>query len=570
VSGITVVWTNKDPALLDPGKPITTGLKNKEWDNLDFLRQWVGGSYLAGAVQNHDHDGVNSAPIEALPNLVKNGSFERDGGGGVPAGWVFTAYTGGSAAMVTATQKHGKTCVGITSTVLANGGGYYESANYIDVGGGEDYLWKIWRAGSIANISSQAEIIWYDAAEAQISVSALFSISTTETTFTEARGRVAAPATARLAKLRLTGGVPAVGSAVGTVYFDGVMVPDVPRIDSVSIQAGGIAQANIGAAAVGQSQLKTTYGDVSTGTLSPTNLTLPGGAYGFFPQIFSNTGYDTRIGWDFNLNQAAWSAQTFSTSPVATVALSRSGGTSYARQRYVQACEPYNLGDGEVPLFTYLLINATGAIDAIYAGPEAPFHLNGPTDIRAEYYDAMRRGWRWQDIKEPTFAPEDLTDYISAARYAGWRGVLPEEASLERFLQTGRRDTFTNGTLFSTVRTWRDLCAEQSIAVEQVFGDLLVPSYEVVGREQIEITQAMKQRDMAMIPHPFLGNDLTGKTVVLLDPVCDTTWRLAEYHENGVSPNELLHDDYLRIDNTALNRASPPGVMVVPYRWKLT
>ena len=87
-----------------------------------------------------------------------------------------------------------------------------------------------------------------------------------------------------------------------------------------------------------------------------------------------------------------------------------------------------------------------------------------------------------------------------------------------------------------------------------------------------EITQAIKNADMPLIPHPFMGNDLTGKTVVLLDPVCDLMWDIAEmckYHD-GFNINELLHEGYIAIDNQPLNRAGPPNIPIVGFKWKKT
>jgi len=498
---ISVTWTAKNAALLDPAKPITTGMKNAEWDNLTFLQEWLGANYLAGAVQNHNHDGLNSAPIEVLPNLVKNGSFELDGGGGIPQGWTFTAYTGGSQAM-SATSIHGGKCGAITSTILANGGGYYDSINYIDVGGGESYLWKIWRNASVANISSKADINWYDPTFALISTSNLFNLTNTETTFTYANGMVNAPTNARYAKMRLTGGVPAAGTAVGTVYFDGVMVPDFPAINQLSIQNS----------AVGQSQLKSAIGSISAYNVINSLQALPGGIYGFYPQVrgsISGAYFASSILCDTADNGAVTYFDTW-TSFVARMVITANGTTTvYAQQSYIQASPPYDLGDGLIGQFIFAIINnTTGAIESVYSAPEAPWHNNGPTDIRADFYDASGRGWRWQDVRETTWEPDGMGDYT--------------------------------------------------------------PRIQTVGREQIEITQAIKQADMPLIPHPFTGNDLTGKTVVILDPVADLTWQLADMHEQGVSPNELLHDDYLRIDNIALNRQGPPGVMVVPCKWKLT
>lgn len=503
MTAISVTWTAKDASRLDPGKPITTGLKNNEWDNLTFLAEWLGASYLAGAVQNHDHDGINSAPIEVLPNLVKNGSFERDGGGGIPAGWTFTAYTGGSAAIVTSTQAHGRACVGITSTVLANGGGYYESANFFDVGGGGNYLISLWCLASVGGVSAKAEVIWYDHNEAQLSIGTIWSsAAVTDVKFTEQLARVVAPSSARLAKLRLTGGVPATGTSVGTIYFDGIMVPDFPPINATTIQPGGVGQSNITAGAVGQSQLKTADGTVSTINTTPINLILPGGGFGFYPQLNEESVsgvMDATIA-------AALSNSAYETNIALTA---QSGATVSARQYYVQASPPYDLGDGAIGQFVFAVLDASGMIESVYSAPEAPWHNNGPTDIRADYYDADGRGWRWQDVRE--------TEWL-------WDEVTQDH----------------------------------------------VPHSHVVGREQVEITQTIKQADMPLIPHPFLRNGLDGKTVVLLDPVADITWQLAEMHAQGVSSNELLHDDYLRVDNTALRRAGPPGVMVVPFRWRLT
>jgi hypothetical protein len=85
-----------------------------------------------------------------------------------------------------------------------------------------------------------------------------------------------------------------------------------------------------------------------------------------------------------------------------------------------------------------------------------------------------------------------------------------------------------------------------------------------------EVTQAVKQADMPLIPHPFLGNKLTGKTIVLLDPVAVLMVKLRELHATGESINLLLHEDYLRIGNTPLVRAGPPGVIAVAASWKLT
>lgn len=68
---ITVSYTTIADAAVDPDSPVTTALATSWRDNPEFVKQWLGEAYLAGAVQNHNHDGVNSAPVEVgIPGLV--------------------------------------------------------------------------------------------------------------------------------------------------------------------------------------------------------------------------------------------------------------------------------------------------------------------------------------------------------------------------------------------------------------------------------------------------------------------------------------------------------------------
>ena len=74
------------------------------------------------------------------------------------------------------------------------------------------------------------------------------------------------------------------------------------------------------------------------------------------------------------------------------------------------------------------------------------------------------------------------------------------------------------------------------------------------------------------IPHPFQGNDLTGKTVVMLDPVSPLNHELNEMvkQSDEFNLNSLLHDGYLEIGNTDIGRVSPAGVLVPSFKWKNT
>jgi hypothetical protein len=56
----TYTWTAIPDTDTDPDSPLTTGLMTGINHNLTYNREWLGKDYYAGAVPNHDHDGINS------------------------------------------------------------------------------------------------------------------------------------------------------------------------------------------------------------------------------------------------------------------------------------------------------------------------------------------------------------------------------------------------------------------------------------------------------------------------------------------------------------------------------
>jgi len=146
-----------------------------------------------------------------------------------------------------------------------------------------------------------------------------------------------------------------------------------PSIVAAAIGAGAVIEAKLGAAAVAQAKLKTTNSSVNTASLTPVNLTLPGGEYGFYPKIkmsnaisqewrayiMSHTDYDTAsfTGW---------------TSYVTNISLGigTSGQTIYASQRYVTA-------SGEVFWIFILRDKITKQIISMYQAPDHPCMGNG-------------------------------------------------------------------------------------------------------------------------------------------------------------------------------------------------
>jgi len=86
-----------------------------------------------------------------------------------------------------------------------------------------------------------------------------------------------------------------------------------------------------------------------------------------------------------------------------------------------------------------------------------------------------------------------------------------------------------------------------------------------------EITNDFKNSDMDLIPHPFQGNDMTGKSIILIDPNDPIVLRAEEIKNAGeVALEELFINDYVRFGNEHLKgRATPhSSVMVVKPTWK--
>jgi len=153
--------------------------------------------------------------------------------------------------------------------------------------------------------------------------------------------------------------------------------------------ADGVAQwvdeilATPAADSVGQTELKTATGEFSvSGAVDWTDVTLPGGQYGFVPQFKVNYGETG----NFKLKTVVTS-----TSYVTKVQMQ---GTIQGRQTYITASPPYSLGDGDIPLFVFLLLDSEGNVKSTYASIDPPWAYSGNTDIRPDYYDANGVGWK--------------------------------------------------------------------------------------------------------------------------------------------------------------------------------
>lgn len=153
-------------------------------------------------------------------------------------------------------------------------------------------------------------------------------------------------------------------------------------VDSVGaseIIANGVGQSEIASGAVHQAELDTSTGIVSK-TGGEQTFTLPGGEYGFYPQIQvsdDNPTFDDYLAYLFKPNSIAERPTAYTTK---ITLIAPTGDTLYARQRYINSSPPFDIGDGEIPFFIYLSLNGNN-VDSTYAADVPPWAYNGPTRI---------------------------------------------------------------------------------------------------------------------------------------------------------------------------------------------
>ena len=128
--------------------------------------------------------------------------------------------------------------------------------------------------------------------------------------------------------------------------------------DGIAPTDGSVTEAKLASKAVSQAKLKTSTGSVSTGNVNLTNLTLPGGEYGFYPQLQAPAGVTITAQIAVPLAAIAF---------VTNIAIASSyvDNTVYARQRYVTS-------SGEVHWVFILRDKVTKETISMYQAPDHP------------------------------------------------------------------------------------------------------------------------------------------------------------------------------------------------------
>ena len=287
-------------------------------------------------------------------------------------------------------------------------------------------------------------------------------------------------------------------------------------VDSVGasqIAASAVGQPELAGNAVGQGEVKTAINPVSTTSIRA-KLTLAGGEYGFYPQ--TKMSVTSTSNWLANIISNDLADGTINPQPgwasyETIIELgNNSGFTSYAQQRYFAASPPYDIGNGDIPLFMYAIVNSSGKIESISTAPDPTWAYNGRNAINPRKRYKKKGNPNYFHMKKQR--PNKDNDF---------------DAWLE---------SYKNPKIIESVEE--------------------------------EITQAVKNQDMNEVPHPFIGNDLTGKTVVLIDPVGKMCDCLFDMHEEGEDAHDVIRN-YLIINQDPIKGAkSPKGVMTVKARWK--
>lgn len=179
----------------------------------------------------------------------------------------------------------------------------------------------------------------------------------------------------------------------------------------------------------------------------------------------------------------------------------------YLQCRYITATKPYNIGHGDIGLFAYALVDSiTYEVLAVDVAEDAPWYYNGPNRIDP------------RKVKT-----------IKGYKYA----TKQKKANKDKKNMDAYWDSIEN----------------------PVFEDFLIDN-------------KIKNQDMNIIPHPFMGRDLTGKSVVLLDPTSALNDALCCIHEDPSDDSvaDMVMTGDIIIDRNPIDYTSPNGVIVCSGR----
>lgn len=275
-------------------------------------------------------------------------------------------------------------------------------------------------------------------------------------------------------------------------FNDGTGIAD-DAILNRHLATGSVNQDSIAAGSIHQGELDTSSEEDSRTSEGTTNALTSAGGFALSVQTRGSAATSSFKAYEGAEGLSGVSISTFGHY---VCLVTGNNGSAYAKTFFVNASPPFDLGDGEIPIFTWILMNGQ-EIECVSTSPAPTWAYNGPTNITPDRVQKVG-----SELKK-----------------------------------------------FKNIRSIDEETGEVSI-------------------QEVEIDMAMKNADIDLLPHPFISNDLTGKQVILLDP--PDTGYLLNLHLSGESVNDLIHKDYLRLDNSPINRSVPNGVLASRFRWKNT
>ena len=334
-----------------------------------------------------------------------------------------------------------------------------------------------------------------------------------------------------------------------------------PLIQAAALDTDSVTAAAIAANAVAQSEIKTDNSDHDFSVGVDTSVVTSAGAYCLSvttePNSLAN-GNTHHIG---RYNRTATDFLSGEFRIWAEVAGDDNCGM---RAVFIDASPPYDMGDGEVPLFACLAIEkGSGEIHSVSVSANPVWAHNGPTIITPDGTDGQGRRFRWSD----RLAARNLQrrrDTILAA-IAGSR--LDRETKAQEIEALARaqlsaaalRDHYSPAK--QQLRDVRAALAVEERRVLEALDEIKQVNRELQKLQRV-ITMEDKNADMAAIPHNYTSWDADKYEFAYLDP-CETLG-LWEMHDAGVFVPTYIREA-LTIHNDDLSRCVPPGTKAVRF-----
>lgn len=267
--------------------------------------------------------------------------------------------------------------------------------------------------------------------------------------------------------------------------------PGAPQFVNAALDSNPVTQPKLKTAAAA--------GSLTLSATSVSDYTLTGGTYSWW------TASGTKGGTGFGPMGIVFSSGDEAAGVIGIGNRTSSSVDFYLDERYIQASPPYNLGNGDIPLFIFLMFDQEKNLVGMSLAPDPPWAYHGPTNILPHRIDTVSgRAWA--------------------------------------------KNEFVG-----------DVPLSLAIKDKNLLRSIMLGHVEVVSRE-VEITHELKNRDMSLFPHNFKAGK---NTVVMVDPLCSAVQRFLEAQNQGADGTEvraMLRKVKLK-DCNPFN--TPPGVKPV-------